>query len=252
MQPLTIIYTTFNELDIIERSLASVADWTDDLLVVDSFSTDGTAELLERLPGVTLTQRAYAGPADQKNWAIARAKYEWVLLLDADEIVTPELREEITRMMESPDALLDAYWIGRDNFFMGRRIRHSGWSGDEVVRFFHRDRCRYDDKQVHEEIEVSGLRVGRLRGRLEHFTFKNLDHFLDKIRRYARWSAQDYAPRTQRVGLYHLLLKPVFRFVKHYLIKGGFRDGREGLIISMVLAYGVFLRYAYMLAARRK
>jgi glycosyltransferase involved in cell wall biosynthesis len=252
LQPLTIIYTTFNEIDIIERSLASVADWTDDLLVVDSFSTDGTAELLREIPGLTLTQRKYLGPSDQKNWAIARAKYEWVLLLDADEIVTPELREEITQMMMRPDVLFDAYWIGRDNFFMGKRIRHSGWSGDAVVRFFRRDRARYDDRQVHEEIKTAGLKVGRLRGRLEHYTFKNLDHFLDKMRRYARWGAQDYDEKTGRVGLFHLLVKPSFRFIKHYVIKGGFRDGRAGLVISLVMAYGVFLRYAYLLSERNK
>ncbi|MCP9236700.1 glycosyltransferase family 2 protein [Lewinella sp. JB7] len=250
-RPLSIIYTTFNEIDIIRRSLDSVAGWSDDLVVVDSFSTDGTAELLAATPGVRLEQRAYAGPSDQKNWAIARARHEYILLLDADEIVTPALREEIDRLLTAPE-LLDAYWIGRDNHFMGRRIYHSGWAGDKVVRFFHRDRARYNSKQVHEEIELAGLRVGKLQGRLLHYTFKDLDHFLDKTRRYARWSARDHADRTPRVGLFHLLVKPVYRFCKHYLLQGGFRDGREGLIISTVLAYGVFLRYAYLLASRRK
>ena len=250
-RPLSIIYTSYNERDIIGRSLTSVADWSDDLTVVDSYSTDGTVELLADLPGVNLVQRAYKGPSDQKNWAITRARHDYILLLDADEIVTPELRTEIDAMLAAPE-LLDAYWIGRDNHFMGRRIYHSGWAGDKVVRFFHRDRARYDSKQVHEEIELAGLSVGKLRGRLLHYTFKDLDHFLDKTRRYARWSTHDYAARTPRVGLYHLLLKPVFRFCKHYLIQGGFRDGREGLVLSMAISYGVFLRYAYLLADRRK
>ena len=250
MRPLSIIVTTFNEADIIARCLDAVRDWSDDLTVVDSYSTDGTAEYLRQRPGVRLVQRAYQGPADQKNWAIARAAHEWILLLDADEVVTPALRTEIEEMLRGPE-LLDAYWIGRDNHFMGRRIYHSGWAGDKVVRLFHRDRARYDAKQVHEEIVLDGLRVGRLRGRLLHYTFKDLDHFLDKTRRYARWSARDHADRTPRIGLYHLLVKPVYRFCKHYLLGGGFRDGREGLIISYVLAYGVFLRYAYLLAERR-
>ncbi|CAH0999041.1 hypothetical protein LEM8419_00336 [Neolewinella maritima] len=250
-RPLSIIYTTYNERDIIARSLASVADWSDDLVVVDSFSTDGTAELLADTPGVTLLQRAYTGPSDQKNWAIARARHDYILLLDADEIVTPALRAEVDTLLAAPE-LLDAYWIGRDNHFMGRRIYHSGWAGDRVVRFFHRDRARYDSKQVHEEIELAGLRVGHLNGRLLHYTYKNLDHFLDKTRRYARWKAQDQAERTPRITAYHLLGKPVFRFVKHYLIQGGFRDGREGLLLSVIISYGVFLRYAYLLADRRK
>ncbi|MBC6994195.1 glycosyltransferase family 2 protein [Neolewinella lacunae] len=251
MRPLSIIYTTHNEIDIIERSLATVAGWSDDLVVVDSFSTDGTAELLAGRPDVILRQRAYQGPAEQKNWAIERARHEWILLLDADELVTPALRQEIDALLAAAELPYDAYWIGRDNHFMGKRIYHSGWAGDKVVRFFHRDRARYDGKQVHEEIVTEGLRVGWLRGRLEHYTFKSLEHFLDKTRRYARWSAQDYAARTPRVGFYHLLVKPVYRFCKHYLLQGGFRDGREGLMISAVLAWGVFLRYAYLLTGRR-
>ncbi len=250
MRPLSIIYTTFNEIDIIERSLAGVAGWSDDLVVVDSFSTDGTAELLEAREGVILQQRKYVGPSDQKNWAIARAKHEWILVLDADEIVPPALRREIDELLAAPEIPQDAYWIGRDNHFMGRRMYHTGLAGDKVIRFFHRDRCRYDTKQVHEEIDTEGIRVGWLKGRLEHYTFKDLDHFLDKTRRYAKWSALDYAPKTPSVGFYHLLIKPSYRFFKHYILQGGFRDGREGLIMSGVLAWGVFLRYSYMLASR--
>ncbi|MEM9258123.1 MAG: glycosyltransferase family 2 protein [Bacteroidota bacterium] len=251
MRSLSIIYTTFNERDIIERSLATVADWSDDLVVVDSFSTDGTAELLAARGDVNLQQRKYVGPSDQKNWAIERAKHEWILLLDADELITSELREEIDTLLAAPEIPHDAYWIGRNNHFMGKRIYHSGWAGDKVIRFFHRDRCRYNSKQVHEEIVTEGISVGWLKGRMLHYTFKNLDHFLDKTRRYAKWSAQDYGPKTPSVTLFHLLVKPIYRFFKHYVLQGGFRDGREGLIISMVLAYGVFLRYSYMLAERK-
>ena len=250
MRPLSIIYTTFNERDIIERSLASVDGWSDDVQVVDSYSTDGTAELLGDNTAVKLVQRAYAGPSDQKNWAIARAAHEWVLLLDADEIVAPALRKEIDGVLSGPEPL-DAYWIHRDNYFMGRHIRHTGWSNDRVVRLFRRDCARYNDRQVHEEIVTDGLRVGKLDGRLQHYTFKNLDHFLDKTRRYARWKADDMAGRTGRIGLYHLLVKPAFRFFNHYVLRGGFRDGLPGLMISFIVGYGVFLRYAYLLGDRR-
>ena len=252
MRPLSIIYTTHNEIDIIERSLATVSGWSDDLVVVDSFSDDGTAELLEARDDVVLKQRKYVGPSDQKNWAIERAKHEWILVLDADELITPELRTEIDELLAHREIPHDAYWIGRDNHFMGKRIYHSGWAGDKVIRLFHRDRCRYNSKQVHEEIETDGISVGWLKGRMLHYTFKDLDHFLAKTRRYAKWSAQDHAAKTPRVGLFHLFVKPVFRFFKHYVLQGGFRDGREGLIISGVLAWGVFLRYAYLVAERRK
>lgn len=251
-RPISIIYTTHNELDIIERSLATVAGWSDDLVVVDSFSDDGTAELLKDRAGVTLKQRKYTGPSDQKNWAIERARHEWILLLDADELVTPELRSEIDGLLAADTIAHDAYWIGRDNHFLGRRMYHTGLAGDKVVRFFHRDRCRYDDKQVHEEIVTKGISVGRLSGRLDHFTFKTFDHFLDKTRRYAKWSAMDHAARTPRVGFFHLFVKPVYRFFKHYVMQGGFRDGKEGLIYSGVLAWGVFLRYVYLRAERQE
>lgn len=220
-------------------------------MVVDSFSNDGTAEWLAGQDDVLLKQRKYSGPSDQKNWAIAAAKHEWILLLDADELVTPELRTEINDLLAADNIPRDAYWIGRDNHFMGKRIYHSGWAGDKVIRFFHRDRCRYNDNQVHEEIITDGISTGWLEGRLLHYTFKNVDHFLDKTRRYAKWSAKDHAAKTPSVGLFHLFVKPVFRFFKHYILQGGFRDGREGLIISGVLAWGVFLRYVYMVAARR-
>ncbi len=243
---LSVIITTFNEEANIARCLESVQGIADDILIVDSFSTDETIKIAQSYP-VRIEQRAYQGPADQKNWAIPQAQNEWILLLDADEVATPELCTEISTMLsgESPPGN-DVYWIGRDNFFLGQQVRFSGWQGDQVVRFFHRDRGRYDDVQVHEEIVTEGLKVGRLHGRLQHFTFRSLEHYLDKTRRYARWSAQDHAAKTPKVRYYHLLAKPVFRFIKHFVLQQGFRDGKVGFIISVIMAWGVFLRYSYL------
>jgi glycosyltransferase involved in cell wall biosynthesis len=250
--PLSIIVTTFNEADNIGRCLTSVQGLSDDVLVVDSFSTDATVAIA-RAHGARVTQRAYQGPAEQKNWAIPQARHEWVLLLDADEALTPELQDELTQLLahDTPPTAA-AYWIGRNNYFLGQRIRFSGWQGDRVVRFFHRDHARYPDVQVHEEIITEGLETGTLRGRLEHYTFRNLDHYLDKTRRYARWSAQDHAARTPRVGYYHLCAKPIFRFFKHFIIQQGFRDGKVGFIVSAIMAWGVFLRYAYLAGQQRQ
>ncbi|MCB0638472.1 MAG: glycosyltransferase family 2 protein [Lewinella sp.] len=248
MRPLSVIITTFNEADNLPRALASVA-WADDILVVDSFSTDGTPDIA-RAHGARLLQRTYTGPADQKNWAIPQAAHEWILLLDADEAATPALRIDIQQFLAADTIPFDAAWIGRNNHFLGQRIRYSGWQGDAVIRFFHRDKARYREVQVHEEIATEGLIVSRLQGRLEHFTYRSLDHFLDKMRRYARWSAQDHAARTPRVTFFHLYLKPAFRFFKHYILQQGFRDGKAGLVVSAIMAWGVFLRYAYLLEER--
>jgi len=252
MAPLSIIITTFNEADNIGRCIRSVAALSDDIVVVDSFSTDATVAIAQSHAHVRVLQRAYTGPADQKNWAIPQARHPWVLLLDADEAATPALATEIKQCLQAPDALADLYWIGRNNHFLGQLVRFSGWQGDRVIRFFRRDAGRYNDLQVHEEIVTTHATVGMLGGRLDHYTFRTLDHYLDKTRRYARWSAQDHALRTPRVGGYHLFAKPLFRFFKHFVLQQGFRDGRVGFIISGIMAWGVFLRYVYLWEMRRR
>ncbi len=244
MPKITVIIPTFNEADNIRPVIQNVR-WAEEVIVVDSFSTDNTAEVARELADKTF-QRKYTGPADQKNWAIPQAAHDWVLLLDADERVTPDLKAEIQQWMQREDIPFDCFWIGRNNHFMGRRIRYSGWQGDQVVRLIRRDVCRYDNKQVHEEIATNGLRVGKLAHKLDHYTFKNLTHYLEKTQRYGLWSARDHLQKTQKITIFHLLIKPFWRFIKHYLVQGGFRDGKTGLIISVIMAWGVFLRYAFM------
>jgi len=244
MQSLSVIITTFNEEHNIEGVLESV-QWADEILIVDSFSTDRTLELARKYP-VRILQRAYEGPADQKNWIIPQANHEWILLLDADERVTPALKKEVLNIIGQASIDFDAFWIGRQNFFMGEKVRYSGWQGDAVIRLFRRDVCRYNDQQVHEEIITDGIRISRLKSKMEHYTFRDTSHFLDKMRRYALWSAQDHLKKTPRVTFFHLYLKPFFRFLKHYLWQGGFLDGKVGFIISRIMAWGVFLRYLYI------
>ncbi len=247
---LSVLITTFNERTQLPALLASLDGWVDDILIVDSFSTDGTAEYA-RTQGVRVLQRSYQGPSDQKNWAIPQMLHPWVLILDADERPGPTLRTEIERILTQARPPADAYWIPRRNHFMGKRIHYSGWQGDAVIRLIRRDRCRYDDKQVHEEIDQQGLITGRLKGWLDHYTFKDSAHFLAKMERYALWSAKDHAATTQHISYFHLAIKPAFRFFKHYVLQQGFRDGRVGFIISAIMAWGVFLRYVKMLEVRQ-
>ncbi len=250
-RPLTVIIPTFNEADNIRAAIASV-NWADEIIVVDSYSTDQTVEIAQEL-GAKVLQRPYLGPADQKNWAIPKASHEWVLLLDADERIRLTLRQEIQELLASEAEIpYDAFQIKRRNFFMGKKIRFSGWRGDRVIRLIRRDVCRYNDKQVHEEIMTEGIRLAALEHKMNHFTFKDLDHFLDKMRRYATWSAQDHAKRTKRVSWYHLWIKPVFRFFKHFFFQLGILDGKVGFIISVIMAWGVFLRYVKLQELRSK
>lgn len=241
--PLTAIIPVFNEEIHIEGVIESVL-WADEILIVDSFSTDQTLALARQYP-VRIVQSEYEYSASQKNRAIPLATYEWILLVDADERVTPALRDEIEGLLNNAPAY-DAYWIRRINHFNGRRIRFSGWRGDKVIRLFKRDLCRYEDKHVHAEILCSSGRVSKLNEALLHFTFRNPEHFMSKQRKYAAWSARDKRNATKRITIFHTLLKPAFRFFKHYILQGGILDGKEGYQISKIMAYGVWLRYKYM------
>ena len=170
MRPLSVIITTLNEADNIAAVMASVAG-ADEILVIDSFSEDDTRLIAEK-NGATVLQRQYLGPADQKNWAIPQARNEWVLILDADERVSPQLWAEIQQVLSKSSIEEDGFWINRQNYFMGQKINYSGWQGDAVIRLIKRDVCRYDDKQVHEEIMTEGVKIARLSQKMDHYTFK--------------------------------------------------------------------------------
>jgi glycosyltransferase involved in cell wall biosynthesis len=249
MRKITAIVTCYNEAPNIERALQSLT-WCDELLVIDSFSDDGTFELAKKYTD-KVWQRQYVHPADQKNWAIPQASHSWIILLDADEWVPADLQTEIRHWLAEPVIPFVAFWIYRNNYFMGKHIRFSGWQRDKVIRFFQRDHCRYPDQMVHEEIIASGP-VGKLTHRLEHNTFRSLEHFQAKMDRYAAWSAVDKEARTGRITAFHLLVKPAFRFVKHYIIDGGILDGYSGYLIAKLNARAVRMRYKKMQAARKK
>lgn len=249
MEKLSVIIPTFNEELHIEGVLESVK-WADEIIIVDSYSTDRTLELARKFP-VKIFERTYTGPADQKNWAIPQATHNWILLMDADERVKPRLKEEIQTFLRSKNSDgYDAFWIGRENYFFGQRIHYSGWQGDAVIRLIQK-KCRYEEKQVHEEIDTTGIKVGRLRNKLEHYTYRSSGHFLAKMERYSEWSAQDHIAKTPKVTLFHLWVKPVFRFFKHYVLQRGFLDGKIGFIISVIMAWGVFLRYVKILELQK-
>jgi glycosyltransferase involved in cell wall biosynthesis len=248
MHKITAFIPTFNESHNIEAVIKSV-QWCDEILVVDSFSTDNTVELAKQL-GARVLQSEYINSASQKNRNIPHATHPWILLVDADERVTPELRDEIQLLLQQDQIPCDAYWIKRKNFFMGSEIKYSGWQGDKVIRFFKRDSCRYEEKSVHAEIITSGI-VGQLTHKLEHHTYKDIFHYMEKWDRYTTWSAQDAMQKYVRPGFFHFVIKPTFRFIKHYFLQLGILDGKAGYIISSLSAKAVFMRYVKVEALRR-
>jgi len=240
------IITTYNEEDNIAEALDSIK-WLDELIVVDSFSTDRTVEIAKE-KGAKIIQRKYENPSLQKNWAIPQASHEWILLLDADERCTEELRTEVLETIKKPSC--HAYWIPRKNYFMGKHVKYSGWQGDKVIRLFKRDTCKYNDNWVHEEI-ITEQKVGHLESQLIHNTYKNIAHYQAKMERYAEYAVQDLAKKTKSVGFYHLSVKPAFRFFKHYVMQLGFLDGKVGYTISKISANYVKLKYQKLQAHLR-
>lgn len=239
-RPLTAIVPTFNEEETLEACLDSVR-FADEILVVDSFSTDRTPEIA-RAKGARVVQREYGYSAQQKNWAIPQAAHEWVLLVDADERVTPALQEEIQGILrEGPAA--DGYWVRRVNHFLGRPIRHCGWGRDQVIRLFRRDVSRYQDRQVHAEIDLPGP-LPTLRHPLEHHTFRSFGQYWRKLDIYSDWGARQMYLEGRRTGGFGILVRPLGRFVRMYLLRLGFLEGVHGVVLSLLGAFTVYLKYA--------
>ncbi|WP_340063803.1 glycosyltransferase family 2 protein [Ascidiimonas aurantiaca] len=248
-EKLTVIIPVYNEEHHIKDVLQSVS-FADEILVVDSFSTDRTVTIAKAF-SPRLLQRKFDSYASQKNWAIQQASHTWILLVDADERISPELRSEILHLLAQPknDAIA-GYWIKRINHFMGQRIHYSGWRNDKVVRLFKKHLCHYNHKRVHEEIIAKG-ELAYLKNRLYHYSYSSMDQYLQKLNRYAYLQAIDYDEKTGKLTPYHFVIKPAWGFVKHYFFQSGFRDGVPGLMIGYIQGYVVLMRYIKLWLHRR-
>jgi len=231
MNGLSAIVTTYNEADIIGDTLARLS-FADEVVVVDSFSTDGTPDIARRA-GARVVQHEYESPAAQKNWAIRQAAHDWLLIVDADEWATPELADEIRRAVAAPWA--DGYEIRRRNHFLGKEIRYSGWQRDWVLRLFRRGRARYEERRIHEVMVCDGA-VVRLKGAMVHHSYRSMDDYWRKLRRYAEWNAAEALQQGRTVSPLRLLFHPPARFLKAYLLQGGFLDGSHGLVVCLLTA----------------
>lgn len=236
---ITAIIPTLNEEVNIEQAIKSV-DFTDEIMVIDSYSTDATVSLAKK-HNVNLIQRVFDDYSTQKNYAIEKAKHDWIYVLDADERVTPELREEILETVKNPNGFV-GFNVYRTFYFAGKKLKYSGYQHDKVIRLFRKDKCKYNGKKVHERIKADG-EVGFLKNKLEHYTYRNYNHLIEKLNRYAGIKAQILFDNNRRVNAFHFLIKPPVRFIIHYFIKGGILDGFPGFIVSVVMAYGVLTRY---------
>ena len=247
MTALSVTVITWNEEERLRPCLESVG-WADEIVVVDAESTDKTVQVAREFTD-RIWVRPWPGFAGQKNFALEQAAGEWVLSLDADEQVTPELRREILAVLDSGVAL-EGYAIPRKNIFWGAWIRHGRLYPDYQLRLFKRRSGRFVERAVHESVEIRGT-VGRLQSPLLHQSYRSLEEFLGRSNRYSTLAAEEWIRQGQRVGLADLALRPLGRFLSMYLLHGGFLDGWRGFLLAGLYAHYVFLRTAKVWEARR-
>jgi glycosyltransferase involved in cell wall biosynthesis len=238
---LSVIVITSNESARIDACLASVT-FADEWIVVDSASSDDTAERARRFGAQVIVTADWPGFGAQKQRALDRATGRWVLAIDADERVTPELAASIQHVVAAGEGGPLAYEVSRLSSFCGRWIRHGDWYPDRVLRLFRRDKARFSADRVHERVIVEGL-AGRLDGELLHDTMPTLDDALAKMNRYSSESAAERADAGQRGGLTAAIAHAAWAFVRGYVVKRGFLDGAAGFTVAVYVAEGTFWRY---------
>lgn len=241
---LSVVLITKNEADHIAAALESVR-WADDLVVVDSGSTDRTVEIARRYTDRVST-RTWSSYGDQKNHATGLAAHDWVLSLDADECVTPALADEIQALLTSAPPR-QGYRIPRTTRYLGRWVRSTDWYPDYQLRLYDRRVARWNQRSVHESVTVDGS-VGTLRGELRHYAYRDLSDHLATIDRYTTLAVREMVMAHQHAGWYDLIGHPPLAFLRNYFVRRGFSDGIPGLIISLMNAYYVFLKYAKLWA----
>jgi len=237
---ITATIITLNEERNIARAIESLR-CADEILVVDSGSVDRTAELAQNL-GARVLEAGWRGYARQKNLATDEAQHDWILSLDADEVLSEALEAEIWNVKKSGPEF-DGYTMPRLACYLGRWIYHSGWYPDRKIRLYDRRKSKWVGDFVHESVQVDG-RVGHLQGNLLHFTCESLSEHVRTLDRYTTLAAQELVARKVKVPLTRLILDPAWTFVQTYFVQRGFLDGPEGLTIAQMAAFYVFLKYS--------
>ena len=231
---------TFNEEKNIKRCMDSL-DFCDEIVVVDSLSSDKTCEKAELL-GAKVIHQKFLGHIAQKQLAVDNCSNEWILSLDADEEVSEELRAEILELLKQPFSF-DAYEMPRVSFHLGRWIRHGGWYPDKKIRLFNKTKAHWGGYNPHDKVIVNGS-VGKLKNDLRHYVFKDLRHNIDTNNSYSSIMAEDLAKAGKEFSYLKLFLKPLGKFLEVYMYKRGFLDGMPGFIIAVGAAYSMFLKFA--------
>lgn len=240
MEKISVAIITKDEERNIRGCLESVS-WADEVVVVDSGSADKTREICQNFKARFFLEE-WKGFARQKNSAIEKTRNEWVLSLDADERVTPALHQEIVEIMEGGPTQ-DGYCIARKNFFLGHWIRRCGWYPDFNLRLFRKSRGRFQERTVHERVEVPG-KVDYLKNPMEHKTYRTLSDFLQRMDRYSTLAAMEMKKEGRAYRFYDAFFRPPFTFLQMYLLRAGFLEGYRGFLLSVFYSFYTFAKYS--------
>ncbi len=247
MTKITAIIPTLNEQERIKNSLKS-AEFADEVIVIDSFSNDDTVKIVNQSNAI-LVQRKFDDYSSQKNYAIDKASNDWIIWIDADEVLTKELQEEIkTAIGKAGDFV--GFYVYRTFFFKGQRMRYTGTQNDKLIRVFNRKHCKYVGK-VHEKIKTQG-KVGFLKNKILHYSYIGFDRYIEKLNQHSALKAEELFEKGMTITPFHIIIKPMARFIKHYFIKLGILDGFYGFVISFALSYGVLVRYIKLWNLKQK
>ena len=232
---------TKNEAENIEAVIENLS-FADEIIIVDSFSTDGTVEKIKQYPHVKLLQNNFVNFSNQRNFALQHAKHNWVLFIDADERITTNLKQEIIKMVTTKSDVV-AYEIYRKFYFKKELVRFSGWQTDKVFRLYQKDKVNYQkDLFVHELLNIKG-KTNVLKYKLLHYSFNSYKEYKNKMTQYAALRAQELFLKKLKPNFFHFYIKPTYRFFIHFIIRLGFLDGKKGAVVSSLSAYYVKQRY---------
>jgi len=234
------VLITYNEEEKIQRALNSLQTVSDEIVVVDSYSTDATVELCSRYTDRVLT-RSWEGYRDQKQFATDQASHDWVLSLDADEALSSQLAEEILHW-KGQENNCEGYYLPRKTFFMGRWIEHTTWCPDWQLRLVRKSCGRWEGGRVHESFRVTGP-TANFKGQIHHHTYASFSEYLKQLEQFSSLAARDRFDEGQRAQWVHLIFYPPAIFLKNYLLRLGFLDGKPGLAVSMLAAVSSLFKY---------
>ncbi len=241
MVKLSVVIITYNEERNIERCIRSVLEIADEIVVVDSFSTDKTEQLCKQF-GVRFIQHAFDGYVEQKNFALAQSTHDKILSMDADEVLSEELKASILAVKSNWKH--SSYRMNRLNNYCGQWIRHCGWYPDRKVRLFEKGKGKWGGQNPHDKyLPDHSNDVGFLSGDLLHYSFYTIAEHIAQVNKFSEISAKSAYDNGTRSNLFKIMLKPPFKFFRDYVLKLGFLDGFYGFVISRISAHATFLKY---------